>query len=78
MQETYKSNPKDIICCICPSIRKCHFEVDEDVKNLFYNEFNYLPNINDIIEKNGNKYHIDTVLLNKILLLNIGLKEENT
>lgn len=77
MQEIYKSNPQDIICCICPSIRKCHFEVDEDVKDLFYNKFNYLPNINDIIEKNGNKYHIDTVLLNKILLLNIGLKEEN-
>lgn len=77
MQEIYNSNPEDIICCICPSIRKCHFEVDEDVKDLFYNKFNYLPNINDIIEKKANKYHIDTILLNKTLLLNIGLKEEN-
>lgn len=77
MQKTYQSNPKDIICCICPSIRKCHFEVDKDVKDLFYNKFNYLPNINRIIEKKGNKYHIDTILLNKTLLLNLGLKEEN-
>ena len=23
--------PENIICCICPSIRKCHFEVDKDV-----------------------------------------------
>ena len=29
MVENYSSNPKNIICCICPSIRKCHFEVDE-------------------------------------------------
>lgn len=77
MQATYNTQVKDIICCICPSIRKCHFEVDEDVKELFYNKFNYLSNINDIIEKKGNKYHIDTVLLNKTLLLKLGLKKEN-
>lgn len=77
MKETYDSNYKDIIVCICPSIRKCHFEVDADVKKLFYNKFNYLSNIDDIIEKKGNKYHIDTILLNKILLLNLGLKKEN-
>lgn len=77
MQDNYQSKPSDIICCICPSIRKCHFEVDEDVKNLFYNKFNYLSNIKDIIESKGTKYHIDTILLNKTLLLNIGLKQEN-
>ena len=77
MQTNYQSNPKDIICCICPSIRKCHFEVDTNVKDLFYKKFSYLPNINQIIEKVQNKYHIDTILLNKTLLLNIGLKEEN-
>jgi copper oxidase (laccase) domain-containing protein len=77
MQKNYILNPKDIICCICPSIRKCHFEVDEDVKDLFYNKYKFLPNINDIIEIRDNKYHIKTVLLNKTLLLNIGLREEN-
>ena len=30
MQKEYGSNSKDIICCICPSIRKCHFEVRKD------------------------------------------------
>jgi copper oxidase (laccase) domain-containing protein len=39
MQKEYGSNPKDIICCICPSIRKCHFEVEKDVQTLFENEF---------------------------------------
>ena len=77
MQKTYQSNPEDIICCICPSIRKCHFEVDDDVKDLFYHKFKYLPNIDQIIERKNSKYHIDTILLNKTLLLNLGLKEEN-
>lgn len=77
MKKIHHSNMEDIICCICPSIRKCHFEVDKEVKDLFYNKFQYLPNINEIIEKTGNKYHIDTILLNKTLLLKLGLKEEN-
>ena len=38
MIDEFKCNPKDIICCICPSIRKCHFEVDKDVMELFYNK----------------------------------------
>ena len=78
MKKEYDCNPKDIICCICPSIRKCHFEVDNDVKDLFYNEFKKLNQINDIIEKNNkNKWNIDTVLINKIILINAGLKQEN-
>jgi len=79
MQIEYGSNSKDIICCIGPHIRKCHFEVDEDVKELFYNEFKGLENIEDIIQYNvvNNKYHIDTAKINKQILLNIGLKEEN-
>ena len=78
MKREYNCNPKDIICCICPSIRKCHFEVDKDVKDLFYNEFKELKEINQIIEENKkNKWNIDTVLINKIILIDAGLKEEN-
>ena len=39
MIQLYNSNPKDIICCISPSIRSCHFEVDEDVKEIFTKTF---------------------------------------
>ncbi len=39
MISLYQCKPADIICCIGPTIRKCHFEVDEDVKDLFYNKF---------------------------------------
>ena len=73
--------PQDIICCICPSIRKCHFEVDKDVKDLFEEEFKDL-NIGkntDIMEKQKDKekWNIDTVLINKIILEKAGLKREN-
>ena len=40
MKKEFNSNPEDIVCVIGPTIRKCHFEVQEDVKNKFYNAFN--------------------------------------
>lgn len=38
-QNRFKSNFNDIHVVISPSIRKCHFEVEEDVKNIFKKEF---------------------------------------
>ena len=79
MKKEFNSNPKDIVCVIGPTIRKCHFEVQEDVKNKFYNAFNYMKNIDKIIEfnKNTNSYFIDTVEINKELLKEEGILEEN-
>ena len=79
MKKEFNSNPKDIVCVIGPTIRKCHFEVQEDVKNEFYNTFNYMKNIDKIIEfnKNTNSYFIDTVEINKELLKEEGILEKN-
>ena len=81
MIKEFNCNPKDIICCICPSIRKCHFEVDKDVKEMFEKEFAdfQINKRTDIIEKQEGKekWNIDTVLINKIILENLGLKKEN-
>ena len=82
MMKTYNSNPSDIICCICPCIKQCCFEVDEDIKELFEKEYKNLENLDKIIQK-GNvvegkqKYYIDTTEINIQLLKKIGLKEEN-
>ena len=76
MIKNFNCNPKDIICCICPSIRKCHFEVDSDVKDLFEKEFSELKNIIEF-DKNKNKWYIDTVLINEKILENAGLKKQN-
>jgi len=82
MVKEFSSNPKDIICCICPSIRKCHFEVEKEVKDMCENIFLYTNQIDKIIEyigkKDGvDKWVIDTVLINKIMLEDCGLLPEN-
>lgn len=81
MEREFNCKPENIICCICPSIRKCHFEVDKDVKEMFENEFKDLKSegLCDIIQEKipNEKWNIDTVLINKIMLQKLGLKQEN-
>ena len=83
MINNYGCNPEDIIVCICPSIRKCHFEVKDDVKNMCEEIFSYTNRLDDIIEYVGNdeegnnKWKIDTVLITNILLKECGIKNEN-
>lgn len=82
MEKEFGCNPKDIICCIGPCIQKCHFEVDEDVMNLFKNEFEYTGRITEIIAKGRRieekqKYNIDTTLINKLILQEVGVLSEN-
>lgn len=91
MINKFGCNPKNIICCICPSIRKCHFEVSQDVKDMFQKEFKDLENsiyvdesgnkvtlnFDDIIEAKLEKWNIDTVLINRIIMQKMGLLPEN-
>lgn len=82
IMQTYGCNVKDIICCICPCIKQCCFEVEEDVKDLFENKFKGFNNMSEIIKRGEviegkQKYYIDTTNINKQLLKNAGLKEEN-
>ena len=82
MIKTYNSDPKDIEAYFCPSIRKCHFEVDEDVKKLCEDIFSYTGRISEIISKGEvkdgkQKYFIDTVLINTILLKELNILDEN-
>ena len=49
---------------------------------MFKNEFEYTGRINEIIEQGKiiegvQKYNIDTTLINKIILQEIGLREQN-
>ena len=79
MVNKFNCKPENIICCICPSIRKCHFKVHKDVQEPFYNEFKELKEINEIIVpvENENRWSIDTVRINQIILEQVGLKKEN-
>ena len=79
MKEEYNCDPKDIICCICPSIRKCHFKVHKDVQEPYYNEFKDLKKIDQLIVpiQGEDRWVIDTVEINKMILEQEGLKVEN-
>lgn len=83
MIKEYNSNPEEIIACIGPCIGKCHFEVDEDVKNIFEKTFSYMERNCDIIEKQEDlvdgkqKYHIDTTIINRLILEECGLRKNN-
>lgn len=85
MINEFNSKPEDIICCICPSIRKCHFEVREDVMELFEEKFERSIDLSKIIEKQKSefnssteeKWNIDTIELNRIMLIKEGLRPDN-
>ena len=81
MIKDFACREQDIICCRGSSIRKCHFEVDKDVKDMFEQEYKNTKGINleEIIEEKikDKKWNIDTILINRIILKNAGLKEEN-
>lgn len=82
MEEVYGCNPADIMVFLAPSIRKCCFEVDTDVMEMCKNIFSYLGENEQIINvgrivDGKQKYNIDTVLINKLLLDEVGVKSNN-
>jgi len=70
MQESFGSNPKDIIVGVAPSIGACCYEVGEDVAKHFFDH-------RDSFTQKGDKFMLDLPYLNKIQLLKAGLIEEN-
>ncbi len=83
MIQDYNCKPENIICCIGPALRKDHFLVNEDVVQIFENEFNDYCKNYDIIEKTeysnekGIQYKIDTILINKLMLEDMELLPKN-
>lgn len=81
MKNEYHSNPNNIEAYISPSIQKCCFEVDADVKELFENEFTDIDIASCItlgeIKENKQKYYIDTVKINEQVLVKLGLSKNN-
>lgn len=82
MMETYDCNKENLLCFIGPCIQKCHFEVGEDVKDIFENNFSYLLSSKDFIEKSekgkdGQKYFINTNIINRKLLEEVGIASKN-
>ena len=49
MISDFGCDPENIEVYFSPSIRKCHFEVEDDVKNICEEKFSYTGQINEII-----------------------------
>ena len=76
MGEVFKTNPKDIVAAIGPTISKCCFEVDKPVAD----EFEHMTGLDSsrfvFDDKNG-KYHIDLLECNKQILEKTGVLPQN-
>ena len=70
MIDKYKSNIANISVYMYPSIRKCHFEVEEDVYRLFKDKVN-----SEYITNKGIKYYIDLQSIIKDNLISYGIKD---
>lgn len=83
MVKKYGSKPENIICCTFPCIHKDHFEVNDDVLNIYLAEFKEECKKYDIIEKTekqnekGEEYRIDNIGLYRVLLKQAGLLDKN-
>lgn len=75
MKNEYDCDPVDIISIIGPTIGKDEFEVDNDVKDLFQQEFGFNKNI--ITKKDKIKFLIDLQRINKNILIENGILEDN-
>lgn len=74
MVKDFKSNIEDISVAIGPSIGKCCYEIGHDVEKLFMDKFS---GEKDIIEKRDKRLYLNLVEVNRINLMELGIKEEN-
>lgn len=83
MIKKYSSKPENIICCTFPCIHKDDFKVNDDVMNIYKEEFKEECKKYNIIEKTeeqnekGEEYKIDNIELYRILLKDVGLLDKN-
>lgn len=81
MKKEFNSNEENLIVGLFPSIGKCHFEVDEDVKILFEEEFKDIDikkYINKgMIKESKQKYFIDLNNINIDMIKNLKIKKKN-
>jgi len=70
MIDVFKTDPKDIIVGISPSIGRCCYEVGKDVAQHFFDTPEAFISI-------GEKYMLDLPFINKKQLLDVGVSESN-
>lgn len=82
MKHEFNCNPQDVLVFFMPAIRQCHFEVDFDVMEECKSIFCYTNRLNEVIKLGRiadgvQKYNIDNILINEIILEEEGILKEN-
>lgn len=72
MKKDYGSRTEDILTAIGPSIQECHFEVGDDVAQIFAEEFGA-----DTTVRHGGKYHVNMQKAIEKQFLESGILPEN-
>jgi YfiH family protein len=75
MQELYNSKPEDLVCIIGPSIGPCCYEVSKDLIDKFVDRFE--KTTDNIYESHEESVFLNLWSVNKSILKNSGVKEEN-
>jgi YfiH family protein len=73
MMERFKSRPDDVLVSVGPSIKKCSYEVDAQVKDAVESRTGQ----GNYIDQRGEKFMVDLAEANKIQALNSGVPEKN-
>lgn len=77
MQKKFKTEPKDVIAGIAPSIGGCCFQVGEEVVLEFTKEFDFAHKYIENDKNTEAKFKIDLWGINKELIIKSGVLEEN-
>lgn len=72
MISQYNCRPENILAAIGPSIGVCHYEVSNDVADCFAEAFSGM-----VLEKYGDKYHVNMQIANRLQMLDCGISEKN-
>ena len=75
MCETYKSKPQDIICGVSPSIGPCCYEVGKNLVDSFAGQGFGLAD--KCVEQRNNKFFLNLWEINRVQLIESGIKEDN-
>lgn len=77
MKEEFGTSPKDVLCCIGPSICRDCYEVGEEVIQAFFDGFPKELHSRLFYRKENGKYQLDLWEANRQVLLAAGVPETN-
>ena len=73
MNNKFGTNPADVVCAVGPCICQMCYEVSEELYNEFENKFGK----SDALILKNSSFYVDLALINKQILIDNGVKDDN-